>query len=416
MQRKLRLLATALCGLIGLVVGALMLHNLTSGNAPSPQPTARAARSSATPVPLISPPSQTPTPSVTPSPTPTNVPSATPNYILITATPPLDSLPPPARTEPAGAACVPPDGWLPYRVQAGDTLFGFVLGSEGTLDVPAIRQANCLTSDLLQIGQVLYLPPNVGEKAPKLDDPSGGNAEAITRPSQCPCTITIRAGMRLEQIAEQLDRLPLAFGGRDFLAATAPGAPLPDYWFLRSKPPDRSLEGYILSGTYTIAPEMTAAQFRDMLLANFAANVPEAYAGMAAGRGLTFWQALTLASIVQRESWDANDQRMVAGVFYNRLAAGQPLGATVTMMYALGRAGQWWYPSGRIDFRQAHPYNTLRNRGLPPSPICSPSLSVLAATLDPAQHDYYYFNIRCGGGSNFYARTYEEFKAGLQCK
>ncbi|PJF35149.1 MAG: hypothetical protein CUN49_12005 [Candidatus Thermofonsia Clade 1 bacterium] len=410
--KALALALSAFGALTWLIVAVAVWRDLSSG---TPMPTRapkRALLSSATPIPLIAAPSATPTPSATPSLTPSPAPSATPSAILITATPRLEALTtsPPAQQ----SVCAPPEGWQPYRVQAGDTLFGFVIGAEGAVDVQTIRQANCLSSDLLRIGQVLFLPPQAGERAPKLDDPSD-EAQAQTRPSQCPCTITIRAGTRLEQIAEQLDKLPVAFRGRDFLAATGPNAALPDYWFLRSKPPDRSLEGYMLSGTYTITPEMNATQFRDLILANFAANVPEAYQSLAAARGLSFWQALTLASIVQRESWDANDQRMVAGVFHNRLAAGRPLGATVTMMYALGRPGQWWYPSGRIDFNQAHPYNTLRNRGLPPSPICSPSLSVLAATLDPAQHDYYFFNVRCGGGGNFYARTYEEFKAGLRC-
>ncbi|MCS6870430.1 MAG: endolytic transglycosylase MltG [Anaerolineae bacterium] len=415
-MRKLAGLILALGALTWLSIVVLVLRDLSAGDASLVQPTALVMRRSATPIPLIAPPTETATPTATPSLTPTDLPSITPNYILVTVTPRLElsSAPTPTQTSDS-AACIPPEGWQPYRVQAGDTLFGFVLGSDGALTVQAIRQANCLTSDLLRIGQILYLPPNVGEKAPKLDDPSGDTAN-VPRLPRCPCQITIRAGTRLEQIAEQLDKLPLSFSGRDFLAVTAAGAALPDYWFLRSKPVDKSLEGYMLSGTYTITPEMTAAQFRDLVLANFAANVSETYESMANARGLTFWQALTLASIVQRESWDANDQRMVAGVFHNRLAAGQPLGATVTMMYALGRAGQWWYPAGKIDFNQAHPYNTLRNRGLPPSPICSPSLSVLAATLDPAQHDYYYFNIRCDGKGNFYARTYAEFKAGLQCK
>ncbi|MBO9308995.1 MAG: endolytic transglycosylase MltG [Chloroflexi bacterium] len=414
-MRRLGAWRAALGAVSLLIASAIALAALIGRTVHSPtpaQPTALAVRSTATPVPLIAPPSETPTATHTPTPTL----SVTPNYILITATPRLlPTATPPPPSAPSAGACAPPEGWQPYRVQAGDTLFGFVLGANGAVDVATIKQANCLTSHLLRIGQVLFLPPGAGENAPKLDDPSGA-PEKAPRPSRCPCKITIRPGVRLEQIAEQIDKLPAAFRGRDFLAATSAAAALPDYWFLRSKPADRNLEGYMLSGTYTITPEMDAVQFRDLILANFAANVPQAYESMAAARGLSFWQALTLASIVQRESWNAADQRMVAGVFHNRLAAGRPLGATVTMMYALGRAGQWWYPARKIDFSQAHPYNTLRNRGLPPSPICSPSLSALAAALDPAQHDYYYFNIRCGGGGNFYARTYEEFKAGLQCR
>ncbi|MCE7949036.1 MAG: LysM peptidoglycan-binding domain-containing protein [Chloroflexi bacterium CFX4] len=420
-------LISALGILLWLVIGIAVLRDLTLEGSGAPTPTlarltAVALRGTPTPIPLVSAPTETPPPPPTHTPTATTQPSATPHYIIVTTTPYPEvasaaDLPPTAADAPesnATAACAPPNGWVAYSVQPGDTLFGFVLGADGAVDVQTLRQANCLTSDLLQVGQVLFLPSGAGEKAPKLDDLSG-DVDALTRPSNCPCQITIRAGSRLEQIAERLDRLPVGFRGRDFLTATNATARTPDYWFLRSKPADKSLEGYMYPGSYTIEPNMTATQFRDMLLAAFAANVPEAYEGMAAARGWTFWQALNFASIVQRESWDANEQRMIAGVFHNRMADNRAIASSVTMMYALGSAGQWWYPAGRINFNLSNPYNTNRFRGLPPTPISSPAVSAIAAALDPVAHDYFFFNTRCGGGGNFYARTFEEFKAGLNC-
>jgi UPF0755 protein len=227
--------------------------------------------------------------------------------------------------------------------------------------------------------------------------------------------VTVRAGWRREQIAAALDNLPVGFSGADFLAVTAAGASVPDHWFLRSRPPGASLEGFLFPGEYVIAPGTTAAAFRDALLAAFAANSAPEMEAAAAARGLNLWQAVNLASIIQREAYNANEQTMVAGVFHNRLARGNGLGASVTLQYAFGVPGDWWPRATRLNFNSDSPYNTNRFRGLPPTPISNPGTSALRAALYPAAHDYLYFSGKCGGGGNFYARTFEEFRAGLAC-
>lgn len=317
-------------------------------------------------------------------------------------------------------SCKPPEGWVAYTVEPGDTLFGFELGSKGQVKVAAIMAANCLTSKLLAIGQTVFLPPGVAENSPKVDDgpaetPGGALPAGLSRVARCPCTLVIRPGWRLEQIAAAVDSAPVAFSGRDFLATTAPGAPVPDLEFLRSRPAGKSLEGFMFPGTYTLDNSASALQFRDMALNAFAANVGAQLIPDSAARGLNFWQVIVLASIVQRESFSASEQRLIASVFYNRLAANKGIAATVSLQYALGRRGNWWPRIVGAAINTDSPYNTHLYPGLPPSPIASPGLEAIRATIYPEQTEYQYFAGKCGGGGNFYARTFEEFQQGLKC-
>jgi hypothetical protein len=317
--------------------------------------------------------------------------------------------------------CAAPEGWVAYSVQPGDTLFGFVLGAKGQTTVDAIMTANCLKSKSLAIGQRVFLPPGAGENSPKVDDsvpaPNADSAgpSGSTRSAKCPCRLQVRAGWRLEQIAAAVDSTPVGFSGAAFLAVTKAGAAVPDHGFLRSRPAGKSLEGFMYPGAYTLQNDTSAAQFRDMMLSAFGAAVSAQVQADSAGRNLSFWQVVVMASIIQRESYSASEQKLIASVFYNRMAAGKALASTVTLQYALGRPGNWWPPVGKaINTKMA--YNTYIYLGLPPSPIGSPGLEAILAAVYPAQTDYLYFSAKCGGGGNFYVQSFGEFKQGLQCK
>ena len=116
-----------------------------------------------------------------------------------------------------------------------------------------------------------------------------------------PCTIVVPEGWRREQIAAAIDSVPVAFSGQAFLNATGPGAMTP-YDYINGRPPGTSLEGYLFPGTYAVQNETTAEDFRDMLLAAFDAAVPAGMRADAAAQGISFHEALTMASIIQRES------------------------------------------------------------------------------------------------------------------
>jgi cell division protein YceG involved in septum cleavage len=405
-----------------LVSGIVLLDVLSGTTAPTARPVVIRATDvpTATAIP-ISTSTATPVPpaafAVIPT-LPSTTPTATP-----TADDPGSTDEPPAviateAVSPPGDCPARPAGWVAYTVESGDTLFGFELGSKGKANVAAILVGNCLTSKLLAIGQVIYLPPGAADNAPKIDDGPAGSVSLATGPSRtprCPCQIVVREGWRLEQIAAAVDQTPVGFSGRDFMAAAGPGAPIPDLGFLKSHPAGKSLEGFMFPGTYNLENSTSAVQFRDMLLNAFAANVSGQIQADAAARGYSFWQVIVLASIVQRESHSPNEQKLIASVFYNRLAASKGIAATVTLQYALGRAGNWWPRVVGSMINTDSPYNTNIYAGLPPSPIASPGLGAILAAVYAPKTDYQFFSAKCGGGGNFYTVTYEEFKKGLQC-
>ncbi|HVO71980.1 MAG TPA: endolytic transglycosylase MltG [Aggregatilineaceae bacterium] len=391
----------------------LSVLNPTASNTPAPTVTLLIVPRTATPTSAST---STWTPAPTDSPTIPVLATAEPSAAATGA--PSATLSAVGTTPGTAVSCTVPDGWVAHQVTSGDTLFGFVLGAGGTITVDSLMQGNCLKSKLLTLGQTLYLPPGAAENAPRVDSgPALGGPlpTGPTRAAHCPCTITVREGWRLEQIASAVDRVPVSFSGRDFLATVAAGAPPPDLAFLHSRPPDRSLEGFMFPGTYSLKDDTSAVGFRNMLLNAFGAAVSPQMQADAAARGYSFWQVLVIASMVQRESWASNEQKLIASVFYNRLAAGKAVATTVTLQYALGRTGNWWPSVHGSMVNINSPYNTYIFGGLPPSVIANPGLTAIQAAVYPPQTDFQYFSAKCGGGGNFYTKTWEEFQQGLKC-
>lgn len=121
-------------------------------------------------------------------------------------------------------------------------------------------------------------------------------------------------------------------------------------------------------------------------------------------------EAVTLASIVERETGNPDERPMVASVFINRLKIGMPLQSDPTAIYGM-TAGE---PLGRVpnaaDIRDDNPYNTYRIKGLPPGPICNPGQASLEAVMNPADTNYLYFVADGMGGHNFAAGLAEHNK------
>jgi UPF0755 protein len=116
---------------------------------------------------------------------------------------------------------------------------------------------------------------------------------------------------------------------------------------------------------------------------------------------------VTLASLVERETPRPEERPHVAGVFENRLRIGQPLQCDPTVAYALTLAGAYSGKLGGGDLHFSSPYNTYRNRGLPPGPIANPGEAALRAALDPPPTDDLYFVANTQGG-HFFSKTLEE--------
>ena len=321
-----------------------------------------------------------------------------------------------------GSLCNIPGGWVAHTVQAGDTLFAFQLGTGSEVTVDDILQGNCLSSRLIFEGQTLWLPAGAADNAPSsytaptafpTNDaaPPGG----LSRSPQCPCEIIIQSGWRLEQIAELIDSLPVGFSGREFLLITGRGTSLANQRFMEGAPSGTSLEGFMFPDAYTVTNSMDARAFVLMALERFGMMTSDQLWADAAAGGLSPYEAVTLASIITRESGSAEQQALISSVFHNRLDTGRGLGATVTTQYALGHSGDWWpNAAGQVSTFDS-PYNTNIYRGLPPSPIASPSLQALRAAIYPADTNFLYFTANCRGSGNAYAETYEQHLANVNC-
>lgn len=119
-------------------------------------------------------------------------------------------------------------------------------------------------------------------------------------------------------------------------------------------------------------------------------------------------EAIILASIVEKETGVSSERARVAAVFVNRLHKNMPLQTDPTVIYALaGGAGRLDRPLTRKDLKTDHPYNTYRNRGLPPGPIANPGAEAIKAVLNPAKTKELYF-VADGSGGHAFAHTLAE--------
>ncbi len=233
-------------------------------------------------------------------------------------------------------------------------------------------------------------------------------AEQLQRARAGRYTLTIPEGRRKEEVAETLGNLGLGFSADDFLAASHSALPSS----MGAPPGAADVEGFLFPDTYQLGPTMTADEVLAMMVQNFEDRVdPDLMAGFQ-DRGLTPYEAVTLASIVERESARPEERPLIASVFFNRLALGIPLQADPTVQYVLGRQadGSWWKaPLTEADLATDSLYNTYIHTGLPPGPIANPGLASLASVADPAETVFLFFRAACdGSGRHLFAVTLEE--------
>ena len=175
----------------------------------------------------------------------------------------------------------------------------------------------------------------------------------------------------------------------------------------KGRPENAGIEGYAYGETYNMSSDATVEQILRRSFDEFAKVVKDQNLEQKfAEHGLTLYQGITLASIIQKEvschgSQVCDDQKQVSQVFFKRLADNMPLGADATFVYAAAQTGQT--PTIDLD----SPYNTRIHSGLTPGPISSPGLGALTAVANPAQGDYLYF-VSGDDGTNYFSRTMDE--------
>ena len=198
--------------------------------------------------------------------------------------------------------------------------------------------------------------------------------------------VTIAPGMRKEQAASAFASA-LSWNvaqKKKFLAASST-LPL--------------LEGSFSPGTYVVNAGMTPEEARELVNKRFAADVLSHY-GTTTAKMVPLDEALTVASLIQRETIGTADMRLVSGVIWNRLFAGMNLQIDSTLQYAKANTpatASWWPRVVPADMYRRSPYNTYLHPGLPPTPIANPSVAAIVAALNPIQTScLFYFNDAAG--------------------
>ena len=210
--------------------------------------------------------------------------------------------------------------------------------------------------------------------------------------------ITVPEGWRTEQIAEEAEKQGLQGGGQAVLDAAAKVSS-DDYEFLQDRPEGASLEGYLFPSTYETA---SAGDLVYYMLDTFDAQFTPDMRQRAEEMGLTIHQVITIASLVEREAVLDEERPIIAAVYLNRLEQGIQLDADPTVQYVVGKPGDWWPQLSGEDLYVESPYNTYGGPGLPPGPICNPSIESIFAVLNPEPVDYIYF-VAKEDGSNSHA-------------
>jgi UPF0755 protein len=220
--------------------------------------------------------------------------------------------------------------------------------------------------------------------------------------------ITVEPGYSLSEVAARVNGLP-GHGGDSFAKLAASGEVRSTF----SPTGSDNLEGLLGTGNYLVVPGESDVQVLSAMVTRFEQQA--AASGLtpaaASALGLTPYQVITAASVVEKEGYIKANMPDVARVIYNRLAHSMPLQMDATVLYALGQDGG---PVTPADEQIPSPYNTYLNKGLPPTPICSPSPTALAAATHPPSGAWLYFVVVKKDGTEAFVDTYAEQLANEQ--
>lgn len=214
---------------------------------------------------------------------------------------------------------------------------------------------------------------------------------------------TIPEGFTVTQIAERLSEKGLV-NEKNFLEIAKNYAPY-DYIEKNDKANYR-IEGFLFPATYVVGTDATPEQIMDVMAEALDDRLTADMKERAAEQGLSIYELITLASLVEREARYDEDRPIIAQVFLKRLAIDMPLQSDTTITYLIGAKEDVTYSDTEID----SPYNTYQVYGLPPGPIACPGMDAIEAVLYPADTDFLYF-VADRDGHNYYSTNYDDHMA-----
>jgi len=219
--------------------------------------------------------------------------------------------------------------------------------------------------------------------------------------------LTIPEGLTAGEIGPLLGPL-LADGEKGFLVAFHNPAPVAAF-----DPEAKDLEGYLFPETYHFPGGVPSEEAVCSMVGQFNHVFDVSWKERARSLGLSVREAVTLASLVEKETSIPAERPFISAVFHNRLRLGMKLDCDPTIIYVLKQKGVFNGNLSKKDMAFDSPYNTYRHAGLPPGPICSPGRGALEAALFPSDEGYLYFVSR-NDGSHHFSRTFAEHQAAVR--
>lgn len=251
---------------------------------------------------------------------------------------------------------------------------------------------------------VAIVPPDSSGTA---QDVSGAQDASETAPLTF--KLTIPEGYTLARIGMTLEEMGVCTA-QEFLDATQTGD-YSEFPLVAQQVYDENrcfkLEGYLFPETYEFYTGATADEIIRTMLSHMESRITQELRDEIAQSGYNVDQILALASIIEKESFGAEQMGMISSVLHNRLNAGQRLECDVTIKYVEGAIKP--FITGDIDRYNSY-YNTYKCAALPAGAICNPSYNAILAALRPQTSDYYYF-LTDADGNYYYATTLEEHNA-----
>lgn len=294
----------------------------------------------------------------------------------------------------------------PFKVELGEATISILQRLEGEGFIPS---AEALRAYLVYKGIDTTLQAGEYQISPGMTPIEVAFALQDAVPSSV--KFSILAGWRLEEIAQSLPTSGLSISPNEFLIAARSGIypTSPAY----TVPTSATLEGFLYPDTYQFRRDVPIGEFINTILGNFDQKMTADIQQGFNHQGLTVFEGVILASIVEREAVVTEEMPLIASVFLNRLAIDMKLDSDPTVQYAIGfnqDQNTWWTnPLSLDDLQIDSPYNTYRYPGFPPGPIANPSLDAFKAVAFPAQTPYYYFRAACNNtGRHLFAETFRE--------
>lgn len=219
--------------------------------------------------------------------------------------------------------------------------------------------------------------------------------------------VTFREGLTIAEMSQVYEQSGLG-PAADFRKAAKDASLIKDVDAEAS-----DLEGYLFPDTYSLPRETTAPALITQMVGSFRKVFNSALQEAARAQQLTVREAVTLASLVEKETAVPAERPVVAAVYLNRQRLGMPMQADPTVIFAMLREGRYHGNIRKEDLQIDSPYNTYKYPGLPPGPIAAPGKASLEAAVRPADVQYLYFVSR-NDGSHVFATTLDEHNRNVQ--